>query len=192
MRNMTVQEFGVRRGGNRPEAVGSVMLSFMFDDLLEANLRYASGFSLQGLPGRAGKEFALVTCMDTRIEPLAILGLAPGDSKILRNAGGRVTEDVLRSLILATNFLGVRRIAVMHHTECALADQTDEAIRAGLPAGRNGDMAGWAALAMPDPDGALAGDVESVRTCSLLPPGVEVEGWRYAVATGRIDRVILA
>jgi carbonic anhydrase len=168
------------------------MLSAMFDDLLEANRRYASGFALQGLPAGAKEELALVTCMDSRIEPLAMLGLAPGDSKILRNAGGRVTEDMLRSLILATNLLGVRRIAVMQHTDCALAHQSDESIRAGLPAGDATDAAGWAFLAMPDPDDALAGDVERVRGCGLLPSDVQVEGWRYDVATGLIDRVVLA
>ena len=97
----------------------------MMDDLLEANRAYASGFSLAGIAPRAEKGFALVTCMDSRIEPLTMLGLAPGDAKILRNAGGRVTTDVLRSLILATSFLGVDRIAVMQHTDCALAHRSD-------------------------------------------------------------------
>jgi carbonic anhydrase len=166
------------------------MLVAMLDDLLDANRRYASDFSLRGLPARAKKEFALVTCMDSRIEPLAMLGLVPGDAKILRNAGGRVTEDTLRSLILATNLLGVRRIAVMQHTECALAYQSDEAIRAALPAVRASEAAAFDLLAMPEPDDALALDVEAVRSCSRLGPGVEVEGWRYAVATGLIDRVI--
>lgn len=92
----------------------------MFEELLAANHRYASGFSLQGIPGAAGKGFGLVTCMDSRIEPLVMLGLSPGDAKILRNAGGRVTSDVLRSLVLATTFLGVEFVAVMHHTDCAV------------------------------------------------------------------------
>ncbi len=162
----------------------------MFDDLLAANRQYASSFELQGLPARADKELALVTCMDSRIEPLAMLGLAPGDSKILRNAGGRVTDDVLRSLILATNFLGVRRIAVMQHTDCALAGRDDESIRADLPGDRSPAARSWEFLAMPDPDGALAGDVERVRTCGLLAGGVRVEGWRYSVATGLIERIV--
>jgi carbonic anhydrase len=168
------------------------MLFAVFDDLLEANRRYASRFSLQGLPAQARKEFALVTCMDSRIEPLTMLGLVPGDAKILRNAGGRVTEDVLRSLILATNTLGVRRIAVMQHTECALAHRSDEEIQAGLRAGHSADASSWAFLAMPDPDEALARDVERVRGCELLPPDVQVEGWRYAVATGVIERIVPA
>src|SRR5580704_1683186 len=108
------------------------MLSAMFDDLLRENQRYAAHFGLAGVPARAAKEFALVTCMDSRIEPLTMLGLVPGDAKILRNAGGRVTTDVLRSLILATRFLGVRRIAVMQHTQCALVGRTDEEVRADL------------------------------------------------------------
>ena len=90
----------------------------MFDELLAANRRYASGFRLQGIPGAAAKGFGLVTCMDSRIEPLVMLGLSQGDAKILRNAGGRVTSDVLRSLVLATTFLGVEYVAVMHHTDC--------------------------------------------------------------------------
>jgi carbonic anhydrase len=162
----------------------------MFEDLLQANRLYAEAFSLSGLPARAKKEFALVTCMDTRIEPLAVLGLVLGDAKILRNAGGRVTEDVLRSLILATNFLGVRRVAVMQHTDCALALRSEEAIRADLPGGGKPRGAAPEFLAMPDPDQALAQDVETVRRCDLLPSGVRVEGWRYAVATGRIERLI--
>jgi len=165
------------------------MIVAMFGDLLDENTRYVANFSLAGIQARAAKEFALVTCMDSRIEPLAMLGLVPGDAKILRNAGGRVTADVLRSLILATNFLGVRRIAVMQHTDCALMARSDEQIRAELT-GLAGDPGAWDFLAMSDPDRALASDVEAVRACGLLPAGVGVEGWRYAVETGAIDRVV--
>jgi carbonic anhydrase len=166
----------------------------MFDDLLRANESYTTEFSLVGLAGRAAKGFALVTCMDSRIEPLTMLGLVPGDAKILRNAGGRVTDDTLRSLILATNFLGVDRIAIMQHTDCALAFRSDEEIRADL-AGRDtlgpgADPAGQEYLAMPDPDGALRADVDRVRQCPMLPGTVTVEGWRYDVTTGAIARVI--
>jgi carbonic anhydrase len=165
------------------------MLSGMFDDLLQANERYASGFSLAGIPAAAAKKFALVTCMDSRIEPLAMLGLVPGDAKILRNAGGRVTPDVLRSLILATRFLGVERIAVMQHTGCALAHRSDDSIRSDL-SGQGVASGEWEFLAMPDPDSALRTDVEAVRSCGLLVPGVTVEGWRYDVDTGAVARVI--
>ncbi len=162
----------------------------MFDDLIEANHRYQQGFALAGLPARTAKGFALVTCMDTRIEPLSTLGLVPGDAKIMRNAGGRVTPDVLRSLVLAVQYLGVRRIAVMQHTGCAMASLTDAQIRADLSAaGREADPS-WEFLAMPDPDLALRGDVALVRECDLIPPDIAVEGWRYSVDTGGIDRIV--
>jgi carbonic anhydrase len=166
------------------------MLSPMFDDLLQENRRYASGFELAGIPARAAKEFALVTCMDSRIEPLAMLGLGPGDAKIVRNAGGRVTSDVLRSLILATRFLGVRRIAIMQHTDCALAHRSDEDIRSDLAAQQVERSDDWEFLTMPDPDAALRQDVDAVRSCDLLPPDVRVEGWRYSVETGEIVQVV--
>ena len=166
------------------------MLSAMFDELLRANRRYASTFALRGIPASAAKQFALVTCMDSRIEPLDMLGLRPGDAKILRNAGARVTEDVLRSLILATRFLGVREIAVMQHTNCALADRDDEDVRSSLGVGGAVGSDSWEFLAMPDPDRALRADIEAVRTCGLLPAGVRVEGWRYDVESGSIHRVV--
>ena len=164
----------------------------MFDDLLEANSRYASRFDLGGLEARAARGFCLVTCMDTRIDPMRVLGLEPGDAKYLRNAGGRVTGDVLRSLVLATNYLGVTRIAVMHHTRCALAGNSDPELSGGLPEPQRLATAGWAFLGMPDPDAALAADVDTVRSCKGLADGVIVEGWRYDVDTGVVDRRITA
>jgi carbonic anhydrase len=159
----------------------------MFDDLLDENRRFAAGFGGAAIPARAAKGLALVTCMDTRMDPLPVLGLRPGDAKIIRNAGGRVTPDALRSLILATRMLGVRRIAVMQHTDCALAFTTDDDIRhaLGVP-----DAADWEFLAMADPDADLRRDVDAVRSCPLLAPGVTVVGWRYDVKTGLVERVI--
>lgn len=162
----------------------------MFDALLNANRHYSRTFSLGGISPQADKGFALITCMDTRIEPLTMLGLGPGDAKILRNAGGRVTEDVLRSLILATSFLGVREIAVMQHTDCALAERSDDDVRVDLGTDLTSGAEGWKFLAMPDPEEELRRDVEAVRTCEMLPPEVRVEGWRYHVDTGLIHQVI--
>jgi len=162
----------------------------MFDDLLAANRQYAQTFALQGIPGRAAKGFGLVTCIDSRIEPLTMLGLHPGDAKILRNAGGRVTPDVLRSLVLATTFLGVTHVAVMHHTDCALARGGEAELRSGLSEKQAAESEGWDFLTMDDPDEALAEDVDAVRTCAVLPDGVRIEGWRYDVQSGVVDRVI--
>jgi carbonic anhydrase len=158
----------------------------MMDDLLAANRSYMSTFDLGDLTAPAAKGLALVTCMDSRIEPLRMLGLVPGDAKIVRNAGGRVTHDALRSLILATNLLGVHRIAVMHHTGCAMTQRTDEDIRSALPA----EAAEWEFLTMADPDEALRDDVERVRACSLIPAGTHVEGWRYHVESGLVEPVV--
>jgi carbonic anhydrase len=166
------------------------MLARMFDDLFEANRGYASRFELAGIPAPAAKKFGLVTCMDSRIEPLAMLGLGPGDAKIMRNAGGRDTTDVLRSLILATRFLAVRRIAVMQHTGCAMAALDDASIKSDLAEEGVADTDGWEFLTMEDPESALREDVDRVRSCQLLAPGVVVEGWRYDVETGLISQEV--
>ena len=162
----------------------------MFDELLAANTSYADEFLLEGIAPVAARGFALVTCMDSRIEPLTMLGLHPGDAKILRNAGGRVTPDVIRSLVLATRFLDVREIAVMQHTNCALADQSDAGLRVRLAAEGTEGVEEWEFLAMPDPDAALAADVALLRGCEQLPDDVVVEGWRYDVDSGRILRIV--
>jgi carbonic anhydrase len=162
----------------------------VFDDILAANRRYAAGFSLKGMPARASRGFGLITCMDTRIDPLAILGLEVGEAKIVRNAGGRVTPDVLRSMVLAASFLEVTHIAVMHHTGCALAGTTDDEVLSNLSESQRGHLSGTAFLAMPDPDSALSDDVRALRSWPGMPEGIEVEGWRYDVESGAVARLI--
>ena len=96
-------------------------MSGVFDDVLAANEDYVRTFTLAGLQPVAARGLALVTCMDSRIEPLEMLGLKPGDAKILRNAGARVTDDTLRTLVLAVYLLGVNRVIVLPHTGCKMA-----------------------------------------------------------------------
>src|SRR4029078_4039872 len=91
-----------------------------FDDVLQANQAFASSYADPHLPGRAARGLAIVTCMDSRIDPLAMVGLQRGDAKILRNAGARVTDDVLRTLVLAVHLLGVERIMIVAHTACRM------------------------------------------------------------------------
>lgn len=162
----------------------------MFEDLRDANKEYAASFALSGMPAEAQRGLALVTCMDTRVEPLSALGLRPGDAKILRNAGGRISHDVLRSLALATATLGVRRIVVMHHTKCALAGRSDSDLRQLLSDQQRAAVTGWPLLSMPQPEAALFQDVDLLRRSSAIPAGIEVEGWRYDVDTGLIDVVV--
>ncbi|MFM7617529.1 MAG: beta-class carbonic anhydrase [Actinomycetes bacterium] len=157
----------------------------MFDDILGVNRTYAAEFTLAGLDPRAAKGLGVVTCIDARIEPLAMLGLVPGDATVLRNAGGRVSDDVLRSLALATHLLGVTRICVVQHTRCRMVGATNEEIRATIgPAAVDRDF-----LPIDDQHRTLADDVRAVRECPLIPPGVTVAGFVYDVDTGLLDHV---
>ncbi|MDP1818803.1 MAG: carbonic anhydrase [Acidimicrobiales bacterium] len=158
----------------------------MFDDLLAANRRYQAGFDDSGLRGKAAKGLAVVTCIDSRIDPLAMLGLRPGDAKIIRNAGARVTEDALRSLILAANLLDVTRVCVVQHTECAMAGQREDDLRARIGELRGTDASGTDFLTMTDQVAALQGDIERIRACPLLPPDLEVGGFMFDVRSGAI------
>jgi carbonic anhydrase len=161
-----------------------------FSDVLEANRRYAQGFAWDGLDGSAARGLAVLTCIDSRIEPLQMLGLTPGDAKIIRNAGARVTDDALRSLVLAANMLAAHRIMIVAHTDCALADTTDEQVRSELAAAYPGEsLDGFSPCAMTDQLATLAADVQRVRECSLLPANTVVAGFRYDVESGLLEPV---
>jgi carbonic anhydrase len=158
-----------------------------FDDLVTANASYAKDFSLGALPAPPRRKLAVVTCMDCRIDPLAVLGLAPGDAHVMRNAGARVTDDVLRSLVKSVNQLGVTRVAVMHHTDCGAAKIQLDVLRAAVEAATGNDPAEVDFHLIADPDQALADDVEAVRSHPYLPSGTEVAGFVYDVTTGVAD-----
>lgn len=161
----------------------------MFDDLIQANRSYSATFQLRGLAARAVRGLAVLTCIDSRIEPLDMLGLKPGDAKILRNAGARVTEDVLRSLILAVNLLGVERICVVQHTDCAMSQSSSEQLASTIGRLRNVDASGWDFLAIDDQERVLAADVGRIRSCRLLPSDLAVAAFVYHVETGLFRRV---
>src|SRR3954451_16850214 len=126
-----------------------------FSDVLEANAAYAQGFALSGLAPRAAKGLAIVTCMDSRIEPLAMLGLQPGDAKILRNAGARVTDDVVRTLVLARYLLGVDRVMVVAHTKCRMAGGTEDDVHVAITAAGGPDTRSMSFLTTTDQDAAI-------------------------------------
>ncbi|MHB8328134.1 MAG: beta-class carbonic anhydrase [Acidimicrobiales bacterium] len=158
----------------------------MFDDLLDANRRYCSEFRDSGLPGVAAKGLAVLTCIDSRIDPLALLGLRAGDAKIIRNAGARVTEDSLRSLVLAANLLGVTRVCVVQHTDCAMVGSTDDEIRSRIGAIRGVDTTGWDFLASTDQLATLHDDIKRIESCPLLPPELHVGGFIFDVHSGEL------
>jgi carbonic anhydrase len=157
-----------------------------FADVLTANTAYVDEFRLAGLEPRAGRGLAVLTCMDSRIEPLAMLGLAPGDAKILRNAGARVTEDVLRTFVLARYLLGVDRIMVVAHTGCRMAGGTEAEIHAAVLEAGGPDTRHMSFLVATDQELELRADVERIRSSPYLP-GVAVGGFLYDVDTGGLS-----
>ena len=159
-----------------------------FGDLLAANDDYAAAFSLSGLRPRAAKGLAILTCMDSRIEPLSMLGLRPGDAKILRNAGARVTGDVLQTLVLAVYLLGVERLMVVAHTDCQMASRSEAELQEAVRGAGGPDIRSLAYRVAADQEAALRADVQRVRSWPYLT-GVEVGGFVYDVDTGRLGRV---
>ncbi|MFI6507918.1 beta-class carbonic anhydrase [Streptosporangium sp. NPDC050855] len=156
-----------------------------FDDLLAANEDFSATFTDSELTGRAARGLAVVTCMDSRIDPLGVFGLKRGDAKILRNAGARVTDDVLRTLVLAVNLLAVERVLVMPHTDCGMTKVTDEEVHA-IAARRGVDTRSLDFHTVPDQDAALRHDLTRIRTSPFLPPGMPVGGAVYDVRTGKL------
>ena len=160
-----------------------------FDDLLAANSEYQKTFKYSNLTGSAAKGLAIVTCMDSRINPLSVIGLRSGDAKILRNAGARVTDDVLRTLVLATYLLGVERILIMPHTNCRMAQVDEAEIHREIDTKYGIDTSELEFKTVADQQQALIEDVQKVRSYRLLNTGVSVGGAIYDVATGKITPV---
>jgi len=161
----------------------------VFDDVLSANRTYAESFGLAGLEPTAARGLAVVTCIDSRIEPLAMLGLAPGDAKILRNAGARVTDDVLRSLVLAVNLLGVDRVCVVQHTKCRMTGASNVELQETLGAAYGVNASGWDFLPIDDQHRVAREDVQRIRDCALVPDTLTVAGFVYDVDTGLLQPV---
>lgn len=158
-----------------------------FADLISANEHYAQGFKYSELSGSAAKGLAIITCMDSRINPLSVVGVRSGDAKILRNAGARVTEDVLRTLVLATYLLNVDRILVMPHTDCRMAQSDESTLHDEIQKQHNVDTRSIEFKVTKDQENALKADIESIRIYPLLREGVSVIGAIYDVKTGKID-----
>ena len=159
-----------------------------FDDLLQANRSHAEHFTLGGFDGVAHAGVAMVTCMDSRIDPLGIIGLQPGDAKVLRNPGGRVTEPVLVGLVLAVHLLGVNRILVVQHTRCAMASPEPE-LRARLQRSAGPDAGAVPLLVIEDQESCLRTDVAAVQEHSLIRDRAQVGGFLYDVDSGRLQPV---
>ncbi|HEX4977791.1 MAG TPA: carbonic anhydrase [Nocardioides sp.] len=165
-------------------------MSDAFDDLISANRSFAEHFDLAGFDGIAKAGVAVVTCMDSRIDPLGMIGLSPGDAKIFRNPGGRVTDQALEALVLGVHLLNVSRILVVPHTRCAMASASQDELRerVGASAGQDASWQNFGVVA--DQRAALADDVHRVTSHPLIPGSVAVGGFLYDVDTGLLDRVV--
>ncbi|MBI5309806.1 MAG: carbonic anhydrase [Actinobacteria bacterium] len=159
-----------------------------FNDILTANAAYAEGHE-ELASGRARRGLAVVTCIDSRIEPLQALGLITGDAKIIRNAGARVTDDVLRTLIIATHVLGVNRIALMQHTDCGVANNTQQSIEQIVSAATGNSAAEIDFMTIDDQVQTLHADAERLRSCELFPEGIEVGEFIFDVHGGKIEQI---
>ena len=159
-----------------------------FADLFAGNEVYAAAEHQVAATGVARRGLAIVPCIDSRIDPLAVLGLVPGDAKILRNAGARVTDDVLRTLVLASYLLGVDRVMVVAHTGCRMAGRTEEDVHEEIRAAGGPDTRSMSFLTTDDQVGALCADVQRVRSSPFLG-NVTVGGFLYHLDTGRLRQV---
>jgi carbonic anhydrase len=156
------------------------------NELLEANKAYAQSFDKGDLPMPPARQVAIVACMDARLHPAKFLGLELGDAHVIRNAGGRASDDAIRSLIISSQLLGTKEFAVIHHTDCGMLTFSNEDMVAKL-----GEEAGAIDfLPFSDNEASVREDVEKIRNSPLIPDGIPVSGYIYDVNTGALQTVV--
>jgi carbonic anhydrase len=159
-----------------------------FDDLIAANKEFSTTFALGSFDGVAHAGIAIVTCMDSRIDPLRMVGLLPGDAKIFRNPGGRITAAALEALVLGVHLLGVERILIIPHTRCAMAMNTEKELQTRISKSAGQDASWHPFHVIDDQIASLDEDVRKVRSHPLIPATVKIGGFLYYVDTGLIDQ----
>jgi carbonic anhydrase len=182
-------------------------MSRIREEVLRANAEYSKNFGEKGkLTIAPARRFAILTCMDARIDPAKLAGLTEGDAHIIRNAGGRASDDAIRSLVISYKLLGTREWFVVHHTNCGMELFTDEVIRdllasslttstfdgkkwndRGGKGSRHGDYIDW--LTIRDQPSSVTTDVERIRSHPLVPRDIAIYGYVYHVESGRLIEV---
>jgi carbonic anhydrase len=157
------------------------------DELLANNQRYAETFS-GPLPMPPGRALAVIACMDARLNVYAILGLAEGEAHVIRNAGGVVTDDEIRSLAISQRLLGTREIILIHHTDCGMLTFTDDDFKASIQAD-TGIKPPWAAEAFGDLDGDVRQSIARIKASPFVPYTDALRGFVFDVATGKLNEV---
>ncbi len=158
------------------------------DQLLENAERYAEGFDKGDLPLPPGKGVAVVACMDARLNPYGILGLEEGDAHVIRNAGGVITDDEIRSLAISQHLLGTSEVVLIHHTDCGMLTFTDDQFADQLEQAA-GERPGWSANTFADLDGDVRESIRRIEDSPFIPNKDNVRGFVYEVETGRLREV---
>ena len=161
-----------------------------FDDLFAANKRYAQTFAHGDLPSPPRRRLAILTCMDARLHPKQFLGLEIGDAHIIRNAGGRASQDAIRSLVISQRLLGTNAVLVIHHTDCGMCTFRNEDLAARIRADLGADASGWDFLPFTDLETSVREDVETLRNSPLIPRDIAIGGAIYDVRTGLLRKVV--
>jgi carbonic anhydrase len=160
----------------------------VIDEILAANARYAESYAAAIATAAPVRRLAVVACMDARLDLFAALGLRPGDAHLIRNAGGVVTDDVIRSLAISQRLLGTRSIALVHHTGCGMLEVRDDELRAQIER-ETGVRPPFAFEAFADLDADVRQSLARIRLSPFVPVKDEVRGFVFDVATGRLREV---
>jgi carbonic anhydrase len=158
------------------------------DKLLRNAEKYAEDFDKGDLPMPPGRKVAIVACMDARLSPFALLGLEVGDAHVIRNAGGVITEDEIRSLAISQRLLGTEEIILLHHTDCGMLTFTDDEFRQSIQE-ETGIKPTWSAECFSDVDEDLRQSLARITSSPFIPKKDSVRGFVYEVETGRLREV---
>ena len=158
-------------------------------ELLDANARYSATFSHGHLSSPPRRKLAILTCMDARFDPAKALGLDEGDAHVIRNAGGRASDDALRSLIISQQLLGTHEVVIIHHTDCGMLTFSNDDLRGTLAERFGADAGAIDFLPFDDLIQTVHDDVEVVRASPFIPNDVPITGLIYDVRTGRLQEV---
>jgi carbonic anhydrase len=158
------------------------------DELLQSNDSYARSFSSGDLPMPPARKVAVVACMDARLNPYGMLGLHEGDAHVIRNAGGVITDDVIRSLLISQRLLGTREIVLIHHTDCGMLTFHDDDLKATIEAD-TGLRPPFALEAFPDLDKDVRQSIARIKASPFIPDKTSVRGFVYDVGSGKLREV---
>ncbi len=159
------------------------------DEVLRANQEFTQSFDRGDLPGPPARKLAVVTCMDARLHPEKFLGLNIGDAHVIRNAGGRVSDDALRSLIISSHLLGTNEYIVIHHTDCGMLTSTNGDLRAKLAQETGADASNIDFLPFSNLEESVREDIRRIKESPFIPQSIPVRGFVYDVRTGQMTEV---